>query len=256
MRSIRNLVLPTFVLAFASAVAAQEAKPQYLVLHQEFAKPSKIADYEATSKEFVALVKKHKALMPHFSFECLQSPDFTYTYVAPIKSMADMDAINAEFGAMAQAAGAGWADLNKRGGATTEYIRESVVVSAPELSYIPAQPRLKPAEMPYRHLDLYYLKPGTEAEADAVAAEFVKLFKAKGVPDGYTLFKTVIGAEMPLFAVSVGAKDAADFHAEDAKLRTLLGSEGTALFARAFALTRRYESREGVLRPDLSVPAQ
>lgn len=257
MRPVRNALLPALLTALApSAVLAQEMKPQYVILHQELAQPSKVQEYEATTKEFVALVKKHKSLMPHFSFECIQGTDFTYTYLAPIKGMADMDAINAEFGALSQAAGATFADLTKRGGATIEYVKESVMVSAPELSYVPAQPRLKPEEMPYRHVDLYYLRPGTEPAADAVGAEFVKLFKAKAVTSGYTLFKSVIGSEMPLYAVSIRARDAADFQAEDAKLRTLLGPEGEALFARAFALTRRFESREGRLRPDLSVPAK
>jgi len=256
MRPVRAGILPALLSLSASVALAQEPKPQHFVLHQELAKPSQVAEYEATSKEFVAMVKKHKAVMPHFSFDCIQSPDFTYAYVAPIKSMADMDAINAEFGALAKAAGAAFADLNKRGGATTEYIKESIVVSAPELSYTPAQPRLKPEEMPYRHYDLYYLRPGTEPEADALGAEFVKLFKAKDIPDGYTLFKVVMGPEMPLWVVSVGARDAADYETTNAKLQTTLGAEGQALFARAFKLSRRFETREGRVRPDLSVPAQ
>jgi hypothetical protein len=249
-------VLPALIALSASVTLAQEPKPQYFVLHQELAKPSQVTQYEAVSKEFVALVKKHKALMPHFSFDCIQSPDFTYNYVSPIKGMADLDSIIAEFGALAKAAGAAFADLNKRGGEATEYIKESILVSAPELSYVPAQPRLKPEEAVYRHYDLYYLRPGTEPEADALGAEFVKLFKAKNVPDGYTLFKVVMGPEMPLYVVSVWARDAADYETTNAKLQTTLGPEGQALFARAFKLTRRYETREGRVRPDLSVPAQ
>lgn len=256
MRTVRNAVLLALVSLSATLALAQDQKPQYLVLHQEIAKPSMVQQYEAASKEFVALVTKHKALMPHFSVECIQGPDFTYTFVAPLKSMADMDAINAEFGALAQAAGAAWLDLNKRSGAATEYFKESVMALAPELSYVPAQPRLKPEEMAYRHVDLYYVRPGSEPEADALSAEFVKLFKAKNVSSGYSVYKSMLGPEMPLYAVAVGARDAADYHAEDARLRTLLGPEGQALFARAFAVTRRFESRDGLLRPDLSVPAK
>jgi len=104
MRTVRTGILPALLTLCGSAALAQEPKPQYFVLHQELAKPSKIGDYEATSKEFVALVKKHKALMPHFSIDGFASPDFAYTFVAPLKSMADLDAITAEFGALAQAA--------------------------------------------------------------------------------------------------------------------------------------------------------
>jgi hypothetical protein len=82
----------------------------------------------------------------------------------------------------------------------------------------------------------------------------VKLFKAKGVKNGYTVYKVVMGAEMPAYIVSVGATDAAEYQADDAKLGALLGPEFQALGARTIALTRRFETREAVARPDLSVP--
>ena len=46
----------------------------------------------------------------------------------------------------------------------------------------------------------------------------------------------------------------AEYQAEDAKLAALLGTEFQALGARTIALTRRFETREAVARPDLSVP--
>jgi hypothetical protein len=232
---------------------AQTAPPRYLVLHQELARPSQIKEYEATTREFVAMVKAHKATMPSFSFDCLMSRDFTYTYVTPAATLAAVDAILAEFGALAQAAGGPFADLMKRGGAATEYVKDAVVERQPQFSYTPAQPRLKPEELRYFRYDLYYLMPGREAEADAVAADYLKLFKARNVPNGYNVHKAVFGPELPLLAVSIPARDAADFHAEDAKVQALLGAEGQALAARALALTRRFETREAVLRPDLSL---
>lgn len=243
-------------LAFASAAPAQGPAPQYFVVHQEVAKPWKLADYEATTREFIAMVKANRAKMPHFSFECLTAPDFTYVYVAPIAGMAGMDTINAEFGALAQAAGPAFLDLMKRGGDTMEYAKESVVQRMPELSYMPAQPRLKPEEVNYVHYELYYAMPGREFEADALSADYVKLFKSTGIAQGYTLYKAVVGPELPLYIVAVGARDAADFHAEDAKTQAALGAEGQALGARALAITRRFEVREGRLRRDLSLPPQ
>jgi hypothetical protein len=238
----------------ASAAGAQTSTPPYFVIHQEIAKPSMVKEYEATSREFVALVKANKAKMPHFGFNAFMSPDFTYTFAAPIPNLAGMDAINADFGALAQAAGASFADLNKRSGAATEYISESVIQLVPESSYTTAEPRIGPGPARYFHYALYYIIPGREAEAEAVGADYVKLFKAKGVKTGYTVYKTVMGPEMPLYIVSVGALDAADYHAEDAKVRAMLGAEMQALDARLSALVRRIEMREAVVRPDLSVP--
>jgi len=241
-------------LALLVPVAAHAQAPggQYFVVHQEVAKPSMVKEYESTTKEFVALVKANKAKMPHFSFNVFASPDFTYTFVAPIPNMAGMDAINADFGALAQSTGAALPDLNKRGGAATEYIKEWIIQSVPELSYSPAEPRAGASR--YFHYGIYYVIPGREPEAEAVGAEYVKLFKAKGVKNGYTVYKVVMGPEMPAYIVSVGAADAAEYQADDAKLGALLGPEFQALGARTIALTRRFETREATARPDLTVP--
>ena len=57
---------------------------------------------------------------------------------------------------------------------------------------------------------------------------------------------------MPVIVVRSTAKDPADYYAIDMKDRELLGDEGKALFARAFAITRRFETKGGWIRPDLS----
>ena len=253
---MRKLLLAAAVLTVAALpVAAQQPQQApYLVLHQEIAKPSMIAQYEASTKEFIALVKANKDKMPHFAVTCLMSPNLTYTYILSMPTLATMDAVNAEFGALAQSAGAAFLDLNKRGGEATDHIRESIVQLAPELSYRPAQPRLKPEEARYHHYDLYYVMPGREPEADQLGADYAKLYKAKNIGTGYNLYKTVMGPDMPVYVAAVNARDAADFEAERAKVEAALGAEGQALNQRAMSLTRRFEQQEAVLRPDLSIP--
>ena len=232
----------------------QTPAPQYFVLHQEKAKPSMIKEYESTTKEFVALVKANKAKMPHFSFNAFVSPDFLYSYVSPIPNLAGMDAINGDFGALFQAAGPALSDLNKRGGVAMERVDETVIQRLPELSYAPAEPRLESGRARYYHYGFYYVIPGREPEVEALGQEYLKLFKAKGVKNGYTIYKAVMGADMPYYFVSEGALDAAEFQVEDAKTAALVGPELAALGARLMALTRRYETREAVPRPDLSLP--
>ena len=237
-----------------TAGGTQTPAPQYFVLHQERAKPSMVKEYESTTREFVALVKANKAKMPHFSFNAFVSPDFTYSFVAPIPNMAALDGINADFGALAQSAGASFLDLNKRGGTAMERVDEAIIQRLPELSYAPAEPRLESGRVRYYHYGFYYVIPGREPEVEALGQEYLKLFKAKGVKNGYTIYKAVMGADMPYYFVSEGALDAADFAAEDAKTAAAVGPELQALGARLMALTRRYETREAVPRPDLSVP--
>lgn len=240
-------------LAGNGALAAQEtSKGQLWLVHQEVVRPSMVGQFEATTKEFVALVKQHKTVMPHFDFVGLQGEDLSYTFAVPIESIGGVDAINAEFGALAQAAGAKFADVMGRGNAAIASVGESIVREDPEHSYRPANPRLADEELRYFAYDFYYLVPGKEDEAKAVAKDFVKLFAAKQIADGYRLFWTVMGADMPMLFVEVGAKDAADLAQIDARSQQALGAEGRALFQRAHAITRRYERQRAWLRPDLS----
>lgn len=253
----------TFAAAFifvagigGSLAAAQTPQPKWYVMHQEFARPSMIKQYEDVNKEFIATVRKHHEASPLFNFIGVAGEDFVYTYVTSISGFSDLASIYDGFGKLAVAAGeAKWGDLMKRGGEATEFIRESILMEDPALSYTPAQPRLTPQEERYLHVDLYYVQPGREADADALAKDFHKLYREKNIADGYRLFKVVMGAETPLILVTVAAKDPADYAVHNAEATKKLGAEGQALFARAASLTRRFETRGGWLRPDLSLEA-
>jgi hypothetical protein len=244
----------TLLLAVLIPAALAAQVPSFFVLHQEMAKPSMLKQYEEVNKEFIATVQKHHAHSPAFSFTTVAGDDYVYTYVTPIRSFTDLESIYNGFAALAKAEGeAKWGDLMRRGGDAMEYVRESIVMEDPGLSYTPEKPRLKPEEQAYLHVDLYYLKPGYEADADALAKEFAALYRQKRISDGYRLFKVVLGPEMPLLIVTVGAKDPVDYAAADKANRDLLGAEGQALFQRAFAFTRRFEQHGGWVRPDLSL---
>jgi hypothetical protein len=244
----------SIVLLFCGPAHAQMPTGQWYVIHSEIVKPSMVKEYEAATKEFIELVKANQATMPHFQFAGLQGADFTYSYVLPIANMAAMDSINADFKAMMTGPSAAkFMEIMTRGNANIEYVREFVVGEAPELSYTPANPRLKPEEQMFFRLEIYYVKADKGMEAEALCKEFVELFKKKNIADGYKIFLPVMSSEMPAVIVRIAAKDEADFYAASAKNRQLLGEEGKALFGRAFSLTRRFETRSSWMRSDLSL---
>lgn len=247
-------ILASGLLAGALAAQAPPAMETWMI-HQEMVQPSKVAQYEATTREFVETVKANRDTAPHFVFSTLMSPDFTYTYALQIPNMAGVDTINGEFGALAQKLGPKWADLSRRNGETLTSVREFVVGVVPSLSYQPATPRLKPGEAKFAHFDFYYVMPGHEDEADKICADFAALYKAKNLPNGYWIMKSVLGSDMPAIIVRTDAKDAADFYGAQAQDMAAIGDAGKALFARAFAITRRFETRDAWLRPDLSLMA-
>jgi hypothetical protein len=64
----------------------------------------------------------------------------------------------------------------------------------------------------------------------------------------------VAGIETPVIIVESGGKDAADLQAADAKDQAGLGEAFQKLIGRALAITRRFETRNGMLRNDVAVP--
>lgn len=250
MRSLK-LALAFLLLASASLFAAD--KPAFFVLHQELVPPAATASYEQCVKDFASLVTQHHDKSPDFSFMAFSGTDSVYSFVTPIQGFATLDSINSGFWALAEAAGPKWTDLMKKSVGTVDYVRESVLMDDPSLSYTPAQPRLKPEEERFFHFDLYYVQYGREAEALDLAREFAALFRKKGMPDGYRFLQTVMGPEMPLMVVVTKARDAADYATQDAKMREMLGAEGERLFQRAASLCRRFDQKEAWVRPDLSL---
>lgn len=213
LKSLCGLAAAAYLSATAFA-AEPPAPPRYFLLHQEIVKPSAVKEYEATSREFVVLVTKNRDVMPHFNAQALMSDDFTYTFVLPMADMATIDQVNAEFGALAQKTGTAFSDLMKRNNATIDHVKEWVVQPMPEVSYRPEKPRLRDEEVKFRHVDVHFVMPEREADVEPLAREFKALFAKKGIADGYNLYRTALGPDMPALVVSVGARDAADFYGQ------------------------------------------
>lgn len=249
-------VLPSLFLLFlaATVLAQQPAPPTLLYIHEEVAVPSKIADYERTTKEFGAMMRGANIA---FHYDAFSTDDFHYFYVMPMKGMGDVDRIMQIFMAeLPQKVGQEKVlDLMRRSGATMQKTNEWIVLRRDDLSYVPAKPRLKPEEMKARRWDYYYIKPGMEDMVDQISNEWKAASKALESGDGWTLFQAVVGGDLPLVVVSFAGKDAADIAAQDEKFMASLGEKGQALMAKTFQIVRKFDVKYGHWRPDLSNPA-
>jgi hypothetical protein len=255
-RSFCVLALSLSSLTAQAQTQTAPPQPQLFVVHEEIAKPSMLAQYEATSAEFFRMLAQAKVDPKVFSVRGYMSPDLHYVFVSPIANFGGMDKIMGMFTALPDAVGKEkWADLMRRGGATYESYSDVVIMMRPDLSYWPASPRLKEEEHKFYRMQFYYLMPGTEMEAEAIARDYAALFKKKNIPDGYTIFMAMSGDDLPLLIASTPAKSLADFAAADDRNNAVLGADVRPLQARAMAITRRFQIREFTLRPDLVYPA-
>jgi hypothetical protein len=248
------LALAALALAAAPTLAADAPKaPPMFVVHVEQAKPSTIAEYEATTKEFASLVKANHQLSPKFFFNALQGEDFDYVYITPIQSFADLDSITGGFMALGKSLGDKWTDLMHRGGVTSSSYSEGVYMEMTDASYWPANPRVTRENAGYFEVNFYRIMPGMDDQVDAIAAGWKKLYEDHKIASGYTVYRMVLGDDNPVVVVSVPAKDPVDLAQSNAEIQKALGDSVKAQLAKTLAVTRSFETRHYWARPDLSM---
>jgi hypothetical protein len=256
LRSLSLAVAAAALTGAAGFAQGAPAAPQMFIVHREHAMPSKLADYEATTKEFISLVQAHRSTMPGFSFTALQGEDLSYNFVTPIRSLADADSLLASFEALAKAAGPEkLGDVMRRGGATFSSADDNAFMEVPGASYWPAGAAVTPQNAGYYQLDFYSVTPGWEDAANAVAASWKKLFEDAKVPYGYSVHKLVLGNDGPLWVVSTPAKDAANLAEINAASMKAIGAQAwQAQVAKTMAICRGFDSKRYTVRRDLSLP--
>ena len=246
---------PAIVLALcAVTAAAQQQAPAFLYVHEEVAKPSMLMEYEKTAKEFGAMMRG--ANIP-FYYNAVSVDDFHYYYVTPLKSFGDVDKMMQVFMVdLPQKVGKSKvSEFMQRSGTTFENTNEWLVIRRDDISYQPAKPRLKPEEVAYLQYDFYYVKPGMEEMVDQISNDWKSALSAMNSGDGFTVYQAVVGGDLPLVVVVTQGKSPSDLAAQTAKTMESLGDKANALNAKTMGIVRKFETKIGRLRPDLSNPA-
>ncbi|MBV8520490.1 MAG: hypothetical protein JO197_24065 [Acidobacteria bacterium] len=258
---MKRLVLAALLLLVCPLVATAQtqtppAMPQLYLIHAEVPRLGMIPQYEAATHDILAALTEKKADPNVFGMHVYTTEDLHYLYILPLNAYSKLDSMDGAWKSIADSVGKErWQSLMSRGTAPIEQYSELVVRRRPDLSYTPATPRVKPDEQRYVRWLMYYLMPGKEEEAAAVARDCAALFKAKNMTDGFDVFMGETGNDLPLLAVAVSGKSEADYAAADERNRAALGDAFNAIQMRALAITRKYETHSGWYRPDLSYPS-
>jgi len=126
---------------------------------------------------------------------------------------------------------------------TYEYTRDAIYTYRSDLSYIPADPYYPPAEMRFIRLDIWFVEPEKEAEAEQARTELHALAKAKGVRDISFCMVGSMGTEQPMYIFATPDKDEPEFLKHDAEMWKLVGDDAAATYRRVLPQIRRRESR-------------
>lgn len=128
-----------------------------------------------------------------------------------------------------------------------------LIVLRSDISYTPAEPRPEEESGMYRWHEWWFVKPGHEAAIEDVARRFAALYKEKGIDTGWRVYQAVTGPDLPLYVVANTATNAADYHANDARVAKELGDAVQELIQEAMSHARRVEHSSSMIRPDLSM---
>jgi len=255
MKRALAVVCLLFLAVSVSAQMAPMPKPEYYLIHEEVARPGMLAQYEATTREFLNMLTEHKIDPKVMGMNLYTTTDMHYLYVVPIASFGGVDAINQTFATMGQTVGKDrWADLSRRGNMTISAYNEYVALRRPDLSYAPATPRLRLEERRFVPWQFYYIDAAHTDEAEQVAKDYVALFKSKNIGDSFSVYQVMSGNDLPLYVAAAAGKSAADFYSNDERINSMLGADVRPLQARVLSYTRKYEVKDGTARPELSYP--
>jgi len=225
---------------------AQEQKLQLYSITEVVVKPAMVAQYEAA-------VKKEIELGYPFPVEAYSTDDFYYYFLVPIENYAGIDAMNKAEADWDAKVGEEFQKLMKNVEGTFDYYRHGVIRSIPELSYAPKKPRFKLEEQKFITWGFAYVEFGKEKEFADICKQFVEVSKSKDTSIGWNMFVVESGAELPFYFWAEGGKSAAEYYAENEKVMKKMGEEKFAeLWNKCLATLRKYETKTGRPRPDLS----
>lgn len=226
-------------------VQAQEAKSQKFIVHEDLVKPSMVAEYESATKTFAETMNEHNAT--DAAFLTVSLDDMRYLYISAIDNMAALDAD--PFESVVETMGKdGFANMMSEYDGTFESHKNYVISLSHDLSYNSGEIMMEGIN--YRHFTYYFINPDKWQEAKAIAKEWTELYTAKNAPHGYRIYTGGLGTESMIMVVN-WAKDAQEFQANQAENQAALG-DVDQLMGRTMAITRKMESYDGMIRPDLS----
>jgi hypothetical protein len=229
----------------------EEPKPQLILVEEVAVKPAKVTEWEAHVKQAVELFTKYEFPYQLYTFSY---NDFCCRFAWTIENFADIDNFYKAIGEWEKKMGPEqWESLMKSAIGTLDDYHYFLIRYRPDLSYIPEELGFDLwKEGHFVFVEFCYLNFGTEKEYEEITKKWVDLYKNKSIPVGWWTYVGDIGTSMPFYMFVIRAKSAADYYSQSEKMQKLLGEEIKKLMGKTWSPVRKYETKTGSFRPDLS----
>lgn len=188
---------------------AQEQKKQLWLVSEEVVIPGMDAQYREVNKELLTLCKETN--FP-FSFNLWTTGDYRYYLWYPVESMNDLQKIESAWDSLVTRYGIEKFD---RFNDCVEYAQTGFVMTRPDLSYMPDNPRLKEDEEMYCYYEKFYLKRGYTLTVETLIKDLNKISSESKLDRPVYFAEGVIGYENPVLLLSTFGKDRNDYFNHD-----------------------------------------
>lgn len=252
MKTKVSIVLVSFVVClcgFTTLAQAQEQKAQLYFIWDAVVKPSTVADFEAATKEEVALDAKYE--FP-YQWTVSQTFDGHYYFLIPIENFAGIDDLFAAFAKVEKMAGEEYQKLEDLFVGTYEYAQVGVCSLNYELSLLPEEKEAESEGGNFICWDIHYVTAGKEQKYEEIIKGFKDLCKSKNISQVWYCYQGIMGDKTPAYYWVTLAKNAIDFYTQNAKMWETLGEEASSFYKQFMNLVRKRDMKTGWYRPGLS----
>jgi len=237
------LIAVCIVFHFANS---QNAQPTMFVVHTDDVKFNMIPQYEEVSKQLHDELVKQKSPA---TYTTISIEDGRYVYVSPIKNMADLDKNPMEETIKKMGEEKAGVLFDKMDNCyDTHY--DYVLHHSSDLSYMPNGYSVANKNAREYHF-LYYPPKNAKAMKKAMA-DVKKMFKEKGIKNGYNVYHSGFGTSGNYYMVEIAGEDSASIAMDGKENDKLMGEDGNAAMYGVISLTSKYDQVNGNIRPDLS----
>ena len=229
----------------ASLATAQEST--YQLVTELHINPGKTAQFEAAVK--ARRTRMTNANVTFTELVASKNEDVMYAFLTVgLENLAALDTRREQFDALPSGTSANQADARE----AIHHIDTSIRITRPDLSYLPASPRVPLGEAGFVHLVRLYLKQGANDEVEDLLKRITALNRRHNIPDLRLVSAQVTGRDGPLVVLTFFAEDAADYYTQRQKNGDMMGAELQALIDQVGTHCRRIEQANYTARPDLA----
>lgn len=251
-KTLKTTFLLAIILLLTPMISISQNNQSFWI-HADQVKPSKQADYEQVAKDFIEACTKYN--LKDSDWSTARIDDGTYLTITPISNMADLDknTLAPLFEKMGEEK---FRSIFKRFNECYDKHGDYIVTLNSDLSYMPNGLTINTEGQNYRKWHFLYVTPSNSQALREKIKAIKDLYAKKGAKEYFRIYRSGFGTMGEYYLAVISAKDEQSYAKLGDENEALLGDEGKKLFAEMFSLLDRYESKTGVMRPDLGYTAK